>query len=121
MPVIRRERWEISRLNEALKFLKYEAGDYFRPHSDAHYVDKETGETSYLTAHFYLNGGSDREAGVEGWGYTVCCQVRRVGREEGRRRSENGQRADFPAAGSISRGCRCDQGDEIHHEGRRHV
>ena len=66
MPVIRRERWQISRFNEALKFLKYEAGDYFRPHSDANYVDKETGETSYLTAHFYLNGGGDGEAGVEG-------------------------------------------------------
>ena len=66
MPVIRKEKWEVSRLNEALKFLRYEAGDYFRPHSDAHYVDRETGETSYLTAHFYLNGGDTGDMGVEG-------------------------------------------------------
>ncbi|RYP13175.1 hypothetical protein DL765_007002 [Monosporascus sp. GIB2] len=65
MPVIRKEKWKISRLNEALKFLKYEPGNYFRPHCDAHYEDKETGEKSFLTAHFYLKGGNG-ENSVEG-------------------------------------------------------
>lgn len=67
MPIIRNETLGVSRFNEALKFLKYEAGDFFRPHCDAHYTDKDAGETSYLTAHFYLNGGGNgEEDGVEG-------------------------------------------------------
>ncbi|RYO80310.1 hypothetical protein DL766_003221 [Monosporascus sp. MC13-8B] len=66
MPVIRKEKWKISRFNEALKFLKYERGNCFRPHCDAHYEDKETGEKSSLTAHFYLNGGNRGEDTVEG-------------------------------------------------------
>ncbi|RYP62628.1 hypothetical protein DL769_007234 [Monosporascus sp. CRB-8-3] len=66
MPVIRKEKWKISRLSEALKLLKYEPGNYFRPHCDAHYEDKETGEKSLLTAPFYFNGGNGGEDSVEG-------------------------------------------------------
>ncbi|RYP90985.1 hypothetical protein DL770_002901 [Monosporascus sp. CRB-9-2] len=66
MPVIRKEKWKTSRLNQALKFLKYEPGNYFRPHCDAHYEDKETAEKSFLTAHFYFNGGNGGKDSVEG-------------------------------------------------------
>ncbi|KAK7750960.1 hypothetical protein SLS62_007093 [Diatrype stigma] len=66
MPIIRKEKWRVSRFNEDLKFLQYEPGDFFRPHCDAHCTDKDTGETSYLTAHFYLNGGNGKENHIEG-------------------------------------------------------
>lgn len=66
IPVIRKEKWRISRFNEALEFLTYEAGNFVRPHCDAHYVDKDSGETSYLTAHFYLTGSGGERDDVKG-------------------------------------------------------
>lgn len=52
------ETWEIARLDSALRFLRYEVGQYFAPHCDGHYVDKDgRAEKSFLTVHVYLNGG----------------------------------------------------------------
>ena len=50
-------------LNERLRFLRYGAGDYFRPHSDGCYVRRDEagedrrGERSYVTCQIYLNEG----------------------------------------------------------------
>ncbi|KAI1859301.1 hypothetical protein JX265_007259 [Neoarthrinium moseri] len=53
IPAVRKERWQISNLSEDLRFLKYEAGDYFKPHCDA--VTSIGGKRSFLTVHLYLN------------------------------------------------------------------
>lgn len=56
-------------LNERMRFLKYEPGQFFAPHHDIRYVrgpefGSRAGETSYVTVHIYLNekvkGGSTR-------------------------------------------------------------
>ncbi|KAL3799543.1 hypothetical protein HJC23_008670 [Cyclotella cryptica] len=56
-------------LNERMRFLKYEPGQFFAPHHDIRYVrgpefGPRAGETSYVTVHIYLNdkvkGGSTR-------------------------------------------------------------
>lgn len=56
-PVKRQETWQISRLNERLRFLKYKPGNYFRPHVDGSYITPDGDEMSFLTIHLYLNGG----------------------------------------------------------------
>ena len=43
-------------LNERLRFLRYEAGQYFAPHFDGCYV-RDNGERSYITFQAYLNDG----------------------------------------------------------------
>ncbi|CAG5121778.1 unnamed protein product [Candidula unifasciata] len=43
-------------LNERLRFLRYDAGDYFRPHFDGSYK-RDNGERSYITFQLYLNEG----------------------------------------------------------------
>ncbi|KAI5918880.1 hypothetical protein F4810DRAFT_715110 [Camillea tinctor] len=50
-PVVRKEKWKISRLAENLRFLKYGPGNYFRPHADDHFINDKAGEKSYLTMH----------------------------------------------------------------------
>jgi hypothetical protein len=56
-------------LNERMRFLKYEQGQYFAPHLDLQYIrgpefGERAGETSYVTVQMYLNekikGGSTR-------------------------------------------------------------
>jgi hypothetical protein len=56
-------------LNERMRFLKYETGQFFAPHHDIGYVrgpefGERVGETSYVTVQIYLNekvkGGSTR-------------------------------------------------------------
>jgi len=47
-------------LNERLRFLKYEPGQYFKPHQDGTYQREDgprRGERSYLTVLLYLNEG----------------------------------------------------------------
>ncbi|XP_022288047.2 uncharacterized protein LOC111100439 [Crassostrea virginica] len=62
-------------LNERLRFLRYDPGEYFKRHFDGSYM-RENGDTSYITIQIYLNegfrGGSttffnhyNDEAGVE--------------------------------------------------------
>ena len=44
-------------LNERLRFLKYEGGEYFKPHMDGTYVRPDGSERSYITIQLYLNEG----------------------------------------------------------------
>lgn len=43
-------------LNERLRFLRYEPGQYFKPHFDGSYF-RDNGERSYITFQLYLNEG----------------------------------------------------------------
>ncbi|CAH0038008.1 unnamed protein product [Clonostachys solani] len=56
-------RWEFSRINKRMRFLKYSPGQYFRPsaHCDGPYYYEEDGtrfETQY-TFHLYLNDSAE--------------------------------------------------------------
>ncbi|KAK5101560.1 hypothetical protein LTR70_000713 [Exophiala xenobiotica] len=62
-PVRRKETWDIARLNERLRFLKYTKGMYFREHCDGSYVTPKGDEISFLTVHLYLN--SQGAPGIE--------------------------------------------------------
>ncbi|RAL16009.1 uncharacterized protein BO97DRAFT_403187 [Aspergillus homomorphus CBS 101889] len=53
--------YRLTRLNERLRFLKYEGGEYFRPHWDGKYRTPDGGETSYYTVHLYLNGEGEQD------------------------------------------------------------
>jgi hypothetical protein len=53
--------YHLSRLNERLRFLKYEGGEYFRPHWDAFYQTPNGQERSYYTIHLYLNGEGEQD------------------------------------------------------------
>jgi prolyl 4-hydroxylase len=50
--------WEVVGLNERLRFLKYNKGDEFKPHSDGSYTSPE-GNVSKLTLLLYLNTDYD--------------------------------------------------------------
>jgi len=53
------EEWKSRRvlgLNERLRFLRYDKGEYFQPHFDGSYV-RDNGERSYITIQIYLNEG----------------------------------------------------------------
>jgi hypothetical protein len=60
-PAKRGEIYKISRLNERLRFLRYEGGDYFRPHWDGCYVTPDGKEKSLYTIHLYLNGEGEQD------------------------------------------------------------
>ncbi|KAJ6080023.1 hypothetical protein N7467_009776 [Penicillium canescens] len=60
-PAKRGEVYNISRLNERLRFLRYEGGDYFRPHVDGRYVTPDEKEKSLYTIHLYLNGEGEQD------------------------------------------------------------
>jgi len=51
------EGWEAVGLNERLRFLKYERGDYFKPHQDGTFQrqSEEGEECSFMTLMIYLN------------------------------------------------------------------
>merc|ERR1711998_54503 len=60
---VSRNGWQPVGLNEHFRFLRYETGDYFRPHRDAHYVPEATdprhGEvTSFQSLLLYLDSPS---------------------------------------------------------------
>ncbi|KAL9112485.1 MAG: hypothetical protein Q9227_003327 [Pyrenula ochraceoflavens] len=61
-PVKRKEIWRATRLNERLRFLKYEKGQYFHEHCDGSYVTPDGKEMSFVTVHVYLNGGDQDSA-----------------------------------------------------------
>ncbi|KAJ5580771.1 Prolyl 4-hydroxylase alpha subunit [Penicillium hetheringtonii] len=48
------------RLNERLRFLRYERGDYFRPHWDGCYVTPDQSEKSLFTVQLYLSGDGEQ-------------------------------------------------------------
>ncbi|KAJ5176376.1 uncharacterized protein N7482_002253 [Penicillium canariense] len=50
----------LTELNERLRFLRYEGGEYFRPHWDGKY-EAPNGDASYYTIHLYLNGMGDQD------------------------------------------------------------
>ena len=56
--------WRLERLNERLRFLRYEAGMYFRQHSDGFFVTDDESEVSFLTVHLYLQGSEDLQGGA---------------------------------------------------------
>ncbi|XP_076109076.1 uncharacterized protein LOC143077222 [Mytilus galloprovincialis] len=47
---------EVMGLNERLRILRYDPGEYFRPHYDGMYK-RNNGERSYVTVQIYLNEG----------------------------------------------------------------
>lgn len=55
-----RKTFTASRLNERLRFLKYQGGEYFRPHQDGCYETPDGKEMSYYTIHLYLNGSGQQ-------------------------------------------------------------
>ncbi|KAE8158973.1 oxidoreductase domain-containing protein [Aspergillus tamarii] len=57
----RNKTYELTRLNERLRFLKYEGGEYFKPHWDAFYTTPDQKEKSYYTVHLYLNGDGEQD------------------------------------------------------------
>ncbi|XP_052063241.1 uncharacterized protein LOC127702953 [Mytilus californianus] len=58
---------EVMGLNERLRILRYDPGEYFKPHYDGSYK-RDNGERSYVTVQIYLNegfkGGSTTFLGV---------------------------------------------------------
>jgi hypothetical protein len=42
-------------LNERLRFLRYDSGDYFKPHYDGRYLKPDGSEFSLITIQIYLN------------------------------------------------------------------
>ncbi|KAJ5273598.1 Prolyl 4-hydroxylase alpha subunit [Penicillium angulare] len=60
-PARRGETFHLSGLNERLRFLRYEGGDYFRPHWDGRYVRPDGKEGSLFTIHLYLNGEGEQD------------------------------------------------------------
>ena len=44
-------------LNERLRFLRYDEGDYFKPHLDGTYINPDQSEKSQITVQLYLNEG----------------------------------------------------------------
>ncbi|KAE8349306.1 hypothetical protein BDV28DRAFT_141517 [Aspergillus coremiiformis] len=57
----RNKTYGLTRLNERLRFLKYEGGEYFKPHWDANYTTPDRKEKSYYTVHLYLNGDGEQD------------------------------------------------------------
>ncbi|KAF2089993.1 hypothetical protein K490DRAFT_71683 [Saccharata proteae CBS 121410] len=55
-PVQRGDGWQLTSLNERMRFLKYEGGEYFRPHCDGVYATPDGSQRSLFTLHLYLNG-----------------------------------------------------------------
>lgn len=53
----------LTRLNERLRFLKYEGGEFSRPHEDAIYTTPDGKEKSFYTIHLYLNGEGEQDMG----------------------------------------------------------
>ncbi|KAJ8298707.1 hypothetical protein KUTeg_022767 [Tegillarca granosa] len=47
---------DVMGLNERLRVLRYDPGEYFLPHLDGSYI-RDNGETSYITIQIYLNQG----------------------------------------------------------------
>ncbi|XP_064603709.1 uncharacterized protein LOC135469107 [Liolophura sinensis] len=49
-------RWKPLGLNKRLRFLRYDPGEYFKPHYDG-FFEAENGDRSFITAQLYLNEG----------------------------------------------------------------
>ncbi|PVF92612.1 hypothetical protein CPB86DRAFT_744082 [Serendipita vermifera] len=53
--VKRGEKWNMTRLNERMRFLKYGPGQFFKEHCDGSYQVPGKDERSFITLHLYLN------------------------------------------------------------------
>jgi len=53
----------VSNLNERLRFLKYNPGEYFKPHNDGIYIRDDQSQLSYVTIHLYLNDVIEGDGG----------------------------------------------------------
>ncbi|KFY32975.1 hypothetical protein V495_08557 [Pseudogymnoascus sp. VKM F-4514 (FW-929)] len=64
--VRRGDRWVVSRKgpNERMRFMKYGAGQFFRPHCDGMYESPDGKQRSFYTLHLYLND-SAQALGIE--------------------------------------------------------
>ncbi|XP_064601868.1 uncharacterized protein LOC135467886 [Liolophura sinensis] len=56
IPVDYTPGWQPVGLNERLRFLRYDPGEYFKPHYDGSY-QRKNGEKSFITIQLYLNEG----------------------------------------------------------------
>ena len=63
----------ITRLNERLRFLRYEPGMYFQPHCDGQYWTPDTRECSYFTLQLYLNGDESEGMSLSWLVYCYVC------------------------------------------------
>ncbi|KAF5860768.1 hypothetical protein ETB97_001050 [Aspergillus alliaceus] len=57
----RYKTYGMTRLNERLRFLKYEGGEYFKPHWDGQYTTPDRKEGSFYTVQLYLNGDGEQD------------------------------------------------------------
>ena len=48
---------EVVGLNERLRFLRYDNGEYFKPHRDGSFLRADNSEMSLITIQLYLNEG----------------------------------------------------------------
>lgn len=55
--------WELVGLNERLRYLRYEQGQFFRPHCDGAYAVEGGKEKAFLTLQLYLSGDEDAQGG----------------------------------------------------------
>jgi len=60
-PATRGEVFHLTQLNERLRFLRYEGGEYFRPHCDGTYITPDGSERSLFTIHLYLSGDGEQD------------------------------------------------------------
>ncbi|KAF1946760.1 oxidoreductase domain-containing protein [Clathrospora elynae] len=60
-PSRRKETWNMTRLNERGRYLKYVGGEYFKAHCDGSYETPDGTERSYFTLHLYLNDAVDKD------------------------------------------------------------
>lgn len=61
--------WKATGLNDLLRFLKYQPGQYFRPHFDGTYETPDGKQRSFFTFHLYL-GGTTSSGATRFWGTT---------------------------------------------------
>lgn len=85
----RKNIFNLTRLNERLRFLKYVGGEYFHPHCDGNYRTPDGSEISFYTIQLYLSGD-----GEEGQDLKEFAK-RQKGELEGKGiKSEDGERAN---------------------------
>lgn len=57
----RGKTYRLTRINERLRFLRYQGGEYFDVHGDGVYVTPDNQERSLITIHLYLNGDGEQD------------------------------------------------------------
>lgn len=57
----RGKTYRLTRVNERLRFLRYQGGEFFDVHGDGVYVTPDRQERSFITIHLYLNGEGEQD------------------------------------------------------------